>query len=108
MKVGDFFYICIMEQINDLIGIKPTIDSAIETYARLITPTTLESLTVSYMGSGGWKIEIGVNENVYSFLNQRTFINRRLSIKERFERSIQNEMSFMFPFTFEVFIFLSV
>jgi len=109
VKVGDFFYICIMEQINDLVGIKPTIDSAIETYARLITPTTLESLTVSYMGSGGWKIEIGVNENVYSFLNQKgRFINRRLVIKERFEWTIQNEMSFMFPFTFEVFIFLSV
>jgi hypothetical protein len=107
--MGDFFYICGMTQINDLVGVKPNIHLAIETYARLIAPSTIESLTVTYMGSGGWRIDIGVNENVYSFLNQKDRGRfKRITIKYRFERLIENEMSMIFPFTFEVFIGLSV
>jgi hypothetical protein len=96
--------------INDnLTGIKPTIPSAIETYARLIVPGTIESLTVSYVESDRWKIEIEVNENVYYYLNQKDRGRfRRTVIKGRFEWLIQHEMSKMFPFTFEVFIVLSV
>ena len=106
--MGDFFYICGMTQINDLVGVKPSIYSAIEEYARIVVPKSLESLTVSYMGSGGWRMDIGVNENVYDYLNQKHSGFTRLTIKERFERLIQKEMSMMFPFTFEVFIFLDV
>jgi hypothetical protein len=104
--MGDFLYLCDMAQINDLVGVKPNIDLAIEEYVRLITPRTKESLTVSYMGSGRWKIDIGVNENVYSFLNKKHRHYRTFTIKESFERRIQNEMSKMFPFTFEVFVVL--
>jgi hypothetical protein len=105
--MGDFFYICGMTQINDLVGVKPSIHSAIEEYARIIVPSAIESLTVSYMGSGGWRIDVGVNENVYNFLNQKDRGRfRRTTIKERFEWLIQNEMSKMFPFTFEVFVVL--
>ena len=104
--MGDFFYICGMAQINDLVGVKPSIHSAIEEYARIIVPKPLESLTVSYMGSGGWRIDIGVIESVYDYLNGNS--RRRNTIKDRFERRIQNEMSMMFPFTFEVFIVLSL
>jgi hypothetical protein len=105
--MGDFLYLCDMAQINDLVGVKPNIDLAIEEYVRLITPRTKESLTVSYMGSGGWRINVGVNENVYNFLNQKDRGRfRRTTIKERFEWLIQNEMSKMFPFTFEVFVVL--
>lgn len=106
--MGDFFYICGMAQINDLVGVKPSIYSAIEEYARIVVPKTLESLTVSYMGSGGWRMDIGVNENVYDYLNQKRSGFTKLTIKERFERKIQKEMSMMFPFTFEVFIVLDV
>ena len=102
--MGDFFYICGMAQINDLVGVKPSIHSAIEEYARIIVPKPIKSLTVSYMGSGGWRIDVGVNESVYDYLNKR----RIKTIKERFERHIQKEMSMMFPFTFEVFIVLSL
>jgi hypothetical protein len=56
------------------------------------------------MGSGGWRIDVGVNESVYDYLNKR----RIKTIKERFERHIQKEMSMIFPFTFEVFIVLDV
>ena len=69
--MGDFFYICGMAQINDLVGVKPSIHSAIEEYARIIVPKPIESLTVSYMGSGGWRIDVGVNESVYDYLNKR-------------------------------------
>jgi len=102
--MGDFFYICGMAQINDLVGVKPSIHSAIEEYARIIVPKPIESLTVSYMGSGGWRIDVGVNESVYDYLNKR----RIKTIKERFERHIQKEMSMIFPFAFEVFIVLSL
>jgi hypothetical protein len=95
-----------MTQINDLVGVKPSIHSAIEEYARIVVPKTLESLTVSYMGSGGWRIDVGVNETVYDYLNGNG--RRRNTLKERFERRMQNEMSMMFPFTFELFIFLDV
>jgi len=104
--MGDFFYICGMTQINDLVGVKPSIYSAIEEYARIVVPKSLESLTVSYMGSGGWRMDIGVNENVYDYLNGNS--KRRNTLKEMFERGIQKEMSMMFPFTFETFIFLDV
>jgi hypothetical protein len=97
-----------MAQINDLVGVKPNIDLVIEEYARLIIPRTIESLTVSYMGSGGWRIDVGVNENVYSFLNKKHRHFRIFTIKESFERRIQNEMSKMFPFTFEVFVVLDI
>jgi hypothetical protein len=91
--------------INDnLIGNKTGLSLVIEEYARIIVPKPIESLTVSYMGSGGWRIDVGVNESVYDYLNKR----RIKTIKERFERHIQKEMSMMFPFTFEVFIVLSL
>ena len=107
--MGDFFYICGMAQINDLVGVKPSIHSAIEEYVRLIVPSANESITVSYMGSGGWRIDVGVNENVYTFLSQKHRGRfKRITIKERFEWLIQNEMSMMFPFTFEAFIVLDV
>ena len=103
--MGDFFYICGMAQINDLVGVKPSIHSAIEEYARIVVGGK-KSLTVSYMGSGGWRIDMGVNENIYNYLNGNN--KRRNTLKERFERLMQNEMSMMFPFTFEFFIFLDV
>jgi len=95
-----------MVQINDLVGVKPSIHSAIEEYARIVVPGSNKSLTVSYMGSGGWRIDMGVNENIYNYLNVNG--KRRNTLKERFERLMQNEMSMMFPFTFEFFIFLDV
>jgi hypothetical protein len=96
--------------INDnLIGNKTGLSLVIEEYVRLIVPNPIESLTVSYMGSGGWRIDVGVNENVYNFLNQKDRGRfRRTTIKERFEWLIQEEMSKMFPFTFEAFIVLSL
>jgi hypothetical protein len=100
----DFFYICGMVQINDLVGVKPSIHSAIEEYTKIIVPKPIESLTVSYMGSGGWRIDVGVNESVYNHLNKKII----KTIKESFERHIQKEMTMMFPFTFEVFIVLSL
>lgn len=95
-----------MAQINDLVGVKPSIHSAIEEYARIVVVGGKKSLTVSYMGSGVWRIDIGVNENIYNYLNGNG--KRRNTLKERFERLMQNEMSMMFPFTFEFFIFLDV
>ena len=89
--------------LNDLTGVKPSIHFAIEEYAKLVVPKPIESLDITYVGYGCWRIVIGVNPNVYSFLTQK-----RGTLKGRFQRRIKTEMLKMFPFIFDVHINLSV
>ena len=102
--MGDFFYLCNMDYINDFTGIKPTIHNAIEEYAKLVTPKTIDSLKLTYMGLGCWRIDISVNQNIYNFLMK---IHRGRLIKDRFQYNIEKDMLKMFPFVFDVHINLS-
>lgn len=100
--MGDFFYLYNMDYINDFTGIKPSIHNAIEEYAKLVTPKTIDSLKLTYMGLGCWRIDIGVNQNIYNYLMQR-----RGTLKDRFQYNIEKDMLKMFPFVFDVHINLS-
>ena len=102
--MGDFFYLCNMDYINDFTGIKPTIHNAIEEYAKLVTPKTIDSLKLTYMGLGCWRIDISVNQNIYNYLMQKPI---RRTIKEIFQNNIEKDMLKMFPFVFDVHINLS-
>jgi hypothetical protein len=105
--MGDFLYLCDMAQINDLVGVKPSIHLAIEEYANLVIPTSNKGVVVDYMGSNGWNIIIKVKEPVYVFLLQKS---KNGKYKIAVEKSIEKEISKMFPFTFtfEVFIVLDI
>ena len=103
--MGDFFYICGMAQINDLVGVKPSIHSAIEEYANLVIPKSNKGIVIDYMGTDGWKITVKVKEPVYEFLLQKS---KHGKYKIASEKSIEKEMSKMFPLTFEAFIVLDV
>jgi len=93
-----------MNYINDFTGIKPNIHNAIEEYAKLVTPKTIDSLKLTYMGLGCWRIDIGVNQNIYNYLMQK---HRRRLIKDKHQYIIEKEMLKMFPFVFDVHINLS-
>jgi hypothetical protein len=56
------------------------------------------------MGLGCWRIDIGVNQNIYNFLMK---IHRGRLIKDRFQYNIEKDMLKMFPFVFDVHINLS-
>jgi hypothetical protein len=84
---------------------KETIKPAIEKYAKLVIPTANKGIVIDYMGSDGWKITVKVKEPVYVFLLQKS---KQGKYKIAFEKSIEKEMSKMFPLTFEVFIVLDV
>lgn len=84
---------------------KETIKTAIETYANLVIPKSNKGIVIDYMGSDGWKITVKVKEPVYEFLLQKS---KHGKYKIACEKSIEKEMSKMFPLTFESFIVLDV
>jgi hypothetical protein len=84
---------------------KETIKTVIEKYANLVIPKSNKGIVIDYMGSDGWKITVKVKEPVYEFLLQKS---KHGKYKIAFEKSIEKEMSKMFPLTFEVFIVLDI
>jgi hypothetical protein len=84
---------------------KDSIKTAIEKYAKLVIPKSNKGIVIDYMGSDGWKITVKVKEPVYEFLLQKS---KHGKYKIAVEKSIEREMSKMFPLTFEAFIVLDV